>query len=296
MVGNPASCSLREPCCIPGVVSIVIPAHDERQVIDRCLASILRDAEPGEFEIVVACNGCTDDTAERARTHGPDVRVLVIEEASKPAALNAGDQAATRFPRLFVDADIEMDTDAVRRTAAALRDGSALAAAPRLRVDLGGCTRAVRAYYRAWTAQEYVARGLVGSGVYGLSEEGRGRFSVFPDIIADDLFVRCHFAAEERLSVLGAEFVVRPPRTVRALVHNKTRVFAGNAQLAARFPGLRVDAAGESQGIARLAREHPRLIPSLVVYAVVQGTAKARGRRALRRGSLAWRRDQTARA
>jgi cellulose synthase/poly-beta-1,6-N-acetylglucosamine synthase-like glycosyltransferase len=37
--------------------SVVIPAHNEAAVIGRCLSSILMDAEPGEFEVVVVCKG-----------------------------------------------------------------------------------------------------------------------------------------------------------------------------------------------------------------------------------------------
>ena len=55
-------------------VSVVIPAHDEEAVIERCLGTLLADARAGEVEVVVVCNGCTDDTAARAhdtRVGGP---------------------------------------------------------------------------------------------------------------------------------------------------------------------------------------------------------------------------------
>src|SRR5262245_58336894 len=49
------------------MASVVIPAHNEARVIERGLSSLLEGARPGELEIVVVCNGCTDDTAARAR-------------------------------------------------------------------------------------------------------------------------------------------------------------------------------------------------------------------------------------
>ncbi|HEY0870078.1 MAG TPA: glycosyltransferase, partial [Acidothermaceae bacterium] len=51
-------------------VKIVIPAHDEAAVVDRCLSAVLASARPGEFDVVVISNGSTDDTVARARAAG----------------------------------------------------------------------------------------------------------------------------------------------------------------------------------------------------------------------------------
>src|SRR5512142_3102283 len=93
---------------------VVIPAHNEAAVIGRCLTRLLADAQPGEFEVVVACNGCTDDTASVASDAAPGVRVLRLDKASKSLALQAGDDAASVLPRLYLDADIELDTASAR--------------------------------------------------------------------------------------------------------------------------------------------------------------------------------------
>src|SRR5664280_2649700 len=117
------------------MISIVIPAHNEAAVIGRCLSSILADAEPGEFEVVVVCNACSDETVETASSFGRDVQVAELPVASKAAALNAGDALATRFPRHFIDADIEVRADDIRRVDAVLSGGTALVAAPGVTVD-----------------------------------------------------------------------------------------------------------------------------------------------------------------
>src|SRR6187431_2740219 len=101
-------------------VSIVIPAHDEESVIGRCLAALTDGAAEGELDVVVVCNGCKDGTAAAARAAAPAARVIEIEAASKPRALNAGDAAARAFPRLYVDADVVLSLAAVRRVAAVL--------------------------------------------------------------------------------------------------------------------------------------------------------------------------------
>ena len=52
-------------------------------------------------------NGTIDgSTAVIAGVFGDEAEILVLEDASKTAALNAGDAAADRFPRLYLDAVI----------------------------------------------------------------------------------------------------------------------------------------------------------------------------------------------
>ena len=79
--------------------------------------------------------------------------------------------------------------------------GGALAAAPVMDVDLRGSSLAVRAYYRVWMRLPYVRDGMIGVGVYALSEEGRRRFGEFPEVIADDGYVRMLFGSGERIRV-----------------------------------------------------------------------------------------------
>ena len=200
------------------MISIIVPAHNEANVIARCLRSMTTGALPGELEILVVCNGCTDDTAKIAEAFGPPVRVLQCPVASKHAALNLGHTTATGYPRFFVDADIELPIDSIRKVADVLRSGRIHGAAPRIRVDLRQASWPVRAYYDIWLRTPYVAEGMLGSGVYAISEEGSRRFDRFPDIISDDGFVRLLFAPEERLSVDGSHFVMTPPRTNRSSV------------------------------------------------------------------------------
>jgi hypothetical protein len=60
------------------------------------------------LDIIVVASGCTDDTAEVAGAFGHPVRVLNRPAASKPAALKAGDEAPKAFPRVYLDADVEI--------------------------------------------------------------------------------------------------------------------------------------------------------------------------------------------
>ena len=79
------------------MISIVIPAHNEGSVIERLLESLTADAGTHEFDIIVVCNGCTDDTAARARACPYGITVLETDIPSKVNALNMGDEAARAF-------------------------------------------------------------------------------------------------------------------------------------------------------------------------------------------------------
>jgi len=278
------------------VVSIIIPAHNEEAVIGRCLGSLLADADPGEMEIIVVCNGCQDRTADRARDAADDVVVLETPIASKSNALDLGDRAAHSFPRLFIDADIELGTADLRQLVAALDDG-ALAASPTLRLDLADSSLLVRSYHAIWQRLPVIRSGLVGRGVYGVSEQGRGRFGEFPDVIADDLFVHRLFEPDERVVVEGAVSVVRAPRTVSDLLLRKRRSRAGSRQLESVVGDLASasDQRSSTDWLEAVRRE-PRLVVHVPTYVVISLIARMQARRKIRRGDLdTWESDQSSR-
>ena len=140
------------------------------------------------------------------------------------------------FPRFYVDADVMLPLASIRRIAARFADGDALAAAPVMNLDLRGSSLAVRAYYRVWARLPYVREGMIGVGVYALSDEGRRRFGEFPDVIADDGYVRMLFGSDERIRVDDAPVRVYAPERLSDLVRIKTRSRLGRYELQAALP------------------------------------------------------------
>ncbi|HLH45768.1 MAG TPA: glycosyltransferase, partial [Acidimicrobiales bacterium] len=270
----------------PDRVSVIIPAHDEAGVIGRCLGRLLEGAHPGELDVVVVCNGCSDGTADVVRSAWPGVRVVELSSAGKARALNAGDEAAATFPRVYLDADVEVTVEDVRLVAQSLRSPGVLCAAPTVRFAVEDRPWAIRKFYEAWTQLPYLNDAMVGSGFFALSAEGRRRFASFPeDLIADDQFVLDHFSPGERASVPEATFVVHPPRRLRSLIAVRTRAYRGNRQLARRAttPERQVS---RRAAVLRLAR--PGTLTALAVYAGVNLLAEARSRRA----AGGWERDE----
>lgn len=283
--------------------SIIIPAHNEESVIGRLLAGITadsdrpRDGDREDLEIWVVCNGCTDATAQRARSFGEGVRVIETEVASKSEALRLGDRAAQRFPRFYVDADVLISRKTIDRVSEVLAEGRCLAAAPRLRVDLTGAPWTVRAYYKIWLSLPYHLDGMIGSGVYAMSREGRARFDEFPDIISDDGFARLQFAPDERRTVEDVDFTIMPPTSLKGVVNVKRRSQKGLLQLHRRFPELlKNDPRGYSSPLAQILRD-PRNWPASLVYLYVILRTKLAAAWLNYRGDLGtWERDDTSRA
>ncbi|MEO1060905.1 MAG: glycosyltransferase [Actinomycetota bacterium] len=274
----------------PASMSIVVPAHDEEPIIEGFLRRLVDAADPGELDVVVVCNGCSDDTAAVARRIGPPVRVIETDIGHKPTALNLADDATDVFPRLYLDADVDIDLDAVRACARALDEG-ALAAAPRLLVDTSASSWPVRSYYRVWMELPWVQQGMVGSGVFAVSAEGRERFERFPDDGADDLFFSAQYAPDERRSV-DATFSVQASPNARRLVRRRSRIVAANQLMADRVAALPGAPSTGLRSVVDLLRRRPALVPHAVSFLGITIAARLRARRMLARGEVAWEGDE----
>lgn len=279
------------------MISVIIPAHDEGSVIARTLKAMTEGAAPGELDLIVVCNGCTDDTARVARGFGPPVRVIETEIAGKSHALNLGDRAAHGFPRVYADADVVITLETIRTLARRLEHGGVLAVAPMPEFDLSGCSWPVRACYDIRSLLPSAREGIGGSGVYALSAAGRGRFREFPKLTADDGYIRIQFQPAERETLRTAHSLVFPPRTIKDLIATKTRAHYGSFELDKRFPGLWQKRRGESnhRSLIRLFK-NPLLWPKLAVYCTVTAIAKYRAKKSLQGAAPAWERDKTSRA
>jgi glycosyltransferase involved in cell wall biosynthesis len=277
------------------MVSIIIPAHNERSVLPRTLRSMSQNSRPKELQIIVVCNGCTDDSAVVAREALPSVQVIETPIGSKPHALNLGDQAAIAFPRLYVDADVLLPIEAIRKLAARLERGDVLAAAPTASVDLSGCSWMVRAVYDIRALLPSSRNGIGGSGVYGLSEAGHNRIGEFPPIIADDGYVRLSFDSNERETLADVHSTVFPPRTIKDLIATKTRAHYGSFELAKKFPELwKRQGKGNNDTLLGLFK-YPWLWPKLLVYSYVTIASRRQARKKLQEGKFSWQRDDSSR-
>ncbi|MBA2522035.1 MAG: glycosyltransferase [Solirubrobacterales bacterium] len=106
----------------PPFVSLIIPAFDEEDVIADKLANALALDYPRErLELIVASDGSSDRTAERAREAGADV-ILELPRGGKMATQNAAVERARGEIIAFSDANSTWEQGALAELAAAFED------------------------------------------------------------------------------------------------------------------------------------------------------------------------------
>ncbi len=279
----------------------MIPAHNEARVIGRLLDSLLADSredDTDETDIVVVCNGCTDDTARIAAERGPRVRVVEIPVPSKHTALRTGDDHARGFPRLYVDADVVLAGADVRALTAPLHDETSgvLATAPARRIPLAACAWRVRAYYQVWQRLPAVREGLFGRGVIAVSEAGHERLAALPPLMADDLAASMAFAPKERQVVEAAGVVIQPPRTWRDLIKRRVRAAVSTAQVEQQQAGRQTPPRTSKADLKDLLRREPRLLAAVAVFVAAAVAARRGAEKAIRERDFGtWLRDESSR-
>jgi hypothetical protein len=99
---------------LPGV-SVIIAAYAEEAVIaDRVDNLRALDYPADRLEVIVACDGSPDDTAQRARDAGADL-VLELPRGGKVRAQDAAVRRARHEITAFSDANVSWAPDALRR-------------------------------------------------------------------------------------------------------------------------------------------------------------------------------------
>jgi cellulose synthase/poly-beta-1,6-N-acetylglucosamine synthase-like glycosyltransferase len=111
----------REPGRAPAV-SVIVPAYAEETVIAGRVANLRALDYPSELlEVIVACDGSVDATAERARGAGADI-VLELPRRGKIRAQDTAVQRAKGELVAFSDANAIWEPDALTRLVAAFGD------------------------------------------------------------------------------------------------------------------------------------------------------------------------------
>jgi glycosyltransferase involved in cell wall biosynthesis len=282
--------------------SLIIPAHNEEAVIERCLKTA-REGAPGTnpFEIVVAANGCTDRTVEFARRAAPDARILDLPAGSKTRAINSANAAASAFPRIYLDADVECDFHSLSAIADALREPGVMAAAPSIRLDLSHGNWLIRSYYSAWMKQPFAKAGKGGAGCYGLSEAALKQVGRFPDIIGDDIWIHTRFPDVQKRYITEDRAgrpvfsVVRPPSTAWGQVKVEARRMVGNAEVRRDHPSPYFRDANKDGGLIGAFKSGASPL-DLLVFIAVKALVRLQTRRILASGARkVWSRDLSSR-
>lgn len=106
------------------MISFIIPAYNEEQLLGRTLEALAPVAEAtGEpFEVVVVDDASTDRTAAIARAAG--ARVIPVRNRQIAATRNAGARAAHGERLFFIDADTVVTAAAIQSAIDAMHQGA----------------------------------------------------------------------------------------------------------------------------------------------------------------------------
>ena len=277
------------------MLSIIIPAHDEALMIDRCLQALLNQAgAPADLDVIVAANACRDDTVERAKQFcnafqkkGWTLSILDIAEPGKPNALNRGDAIGRHANRLYLDADVVCSPMVIAQIGKALEDDVPRYATGHLTIAPAQ-SWVTRRYASFWQNLPFMTDKAPGAGLFAVNAAARARWGTFPDIISDDTYVRLLFAPSERIEVC-APYLWPLVEGWANLIRVRRRQDAGVDQVMRRWPTLGRHATDSSMGAGRLFRLFAEQPVSFCVYGIIRVAARIG---ASRQGVQAWTRGR----
>ena len=84
--------------------SVIVPAHNSEEYLERCLASVERQTFK-DYELIVVCDACTDHTASVAKFYTDNNHVIITNHGMDGLARNAGIDAAKGKWLMFLDDD-----------------------------------------------------------------------------------------------------------------------------------------------------------------------------------------------
>ncbi|MGA2418507.1 MAG: glycosyltransferase, partial [Candidatus Acidiferrum sp.] len=136
----------------PPTVSVLIPAHNEETVIVQTVNSVLA-SDFQDLHVIVINDGSTDTTGDLLDDNfARDSRVHIIHQVNrgKPAALSAGIASAESEILVTIDADTEIEPDAISKLLRHFSDPQVGAVAGNVKV--GNRSR----WLTRWQALEYI--------------------------------------------------------------------------------------------------------------------------------------------
>ncbi len=117
-------------------VSAIVAAYNEEKVITRTIESLLNSNYPS-LDVIVVDDGSKDRTREVVRTHygnNPRVKLIGQENTGKAGALNRGIEETTNEFLVCLDADTQIEANAVSRMIRHFADQSVGAVAGNVKV------------------------------------------------------------------------------------------------------------------------------------------------------------------
>ncbi len=222
-------------------ISLIIPAYNEANLLTRTIDYVLGDNELQNCEIIVVCNGCKDNSIEVLTRYQKDnqnvlnsksivLKVIDEQKPSKTHALNIGMKDAAAENVVLLDADILVSGACIQELVKVLKEKALLALSPAIEFDTGDSSSAVKRYFNVSENSKY-NKELRLSNVIALSAIGRQAVGDFPEVIADDEYLRRQLKFNEYAVLRTHSYAFKTPKDMFNLISVLSRVERGNMQL-----------------------------------------------------------------
>jgi cellulose synthase/poly-beta-1,6-N-acetylglucosamine synthase-like glycosyltransferase len=238
------------PAGSPPSVTIIVPAHNEQAVIEAKIANIAALDYPHDLlRVVIACDGCTDNTVALARRAVAALdcaaRVEIVEfrvNIGKVAILNDRIAAVASDIVALSDTSAMLEPDAVSRAIAHFAAVEVGVVCPTYRLLSAG-SEGERAYW------DYQTRIKADEALVGAPMGAHGAFYLFrrnlwtalpADTINDDFILPMNIIARGNRAVYDATIVATELETTHPdqEFRRRVRIGAGNLQQVLRLPAL----------------------------------------------------------
>ena len=229
--------------------TVIMPAHDEEQIIARSIAAIMPQLEPAGRLLVVADN-CSDDTEHVATRSGADVTIRRdVTRIGKGYALAHGIRSLASDPPevvIVVDADCEVMPGTLALLARSCRTTGRPVQARYAMLAPPAPTAADKISRLAWTIKTFVRPlgsahlgwpcQLMGSGM-ALPFEQLSRLDLATSHLAEDQKLGADFALAGRAPYFcpGAEIVSQLPQGETGKRQQRTRWEHGHLAIIGEF-------------------------------------------------------------
>lgn len=276
---------------------VIIPAYNEENVILKTLKPYEELASPN-LKVVVVCNGCTDNTYAEACKAGGGVEVYNREVGSKVLAINfaiASLEKDVAFDVFVQDADVIIDKDSILSLisySSSVSEFSFASIKPNL--ELQSASYFVHCYYKFLTQTPAYKKGMVSSGCYLVSSKKIYEIFPFPEVIADDGYVKAKLGPKNIQLIPDAIASVKVPKDIWSLIKIKTRSKLGNVQLKTVFS---VDPVSGDNGFLNLLKEMiiRRDFLPFFIYSTVTLICIIRARIMFYNSNFIWEKDESSR-
>lgn len=278
----------------PDKPTIIIAAYNEENCIGELLSN-LGHGKSNLFQIVVICNGCTDNTENIIREKFPNVYLGIAQTASKSLAIRTAESLNIGFPRLYLDADIALNQQQAETLFKKVQNDDRIGLfVPSSITDTKSSSYFVDQYYQAWYSTGFVKNKGFGCGCYIINEPSRQTFNLWPELISDDGFLREVF--NDIIILKQVCVTVAAPKTLFSLLKIKTRSKYGNIELKKYLSDNNLSYESKhKQSNKEVSSFNPLSLSfkHAIIYSFVNAYAKAAAHWNLFTGTFKWHRDNS---